>query len=31
MFKIGDSAIDYISRHSRCITIEMSLEPAMGG
>ncbi len=31
MFKIGDRAVDYISRRCNSITIEMSLEPAMGG
>jgi hypothetical protein len=31
MFKICSGAMDFISRRSGCITLEMELEPAMGG
>ena len=31
MFKILNNASDFISRRSGSITIEMGLEPAMGG
>jgi hypothetical protein len=31
MFKLRNNAINYISRRSGCITLDMQLEPAMGG
>jgi hypothetical protein len=31
MFKLCYNAIDYISRRSGCITLDMQLEPCMGG